>query len=196
MSELPRVFNLSVKAADSSSLTPRDNMSLGQFRELAEKVRKLIQSPPNEPGTAIASWLPYLLPPRDEEAGVLAECGDGSFNNTQVPSEELRKLLDETSDLIDSPMAAGIVAHMVDVGFAHMIDDKLVKLVFQPKTATAVTEGSNALDTEQLQNSSTTKLASILAVVARQAHLIGNGTTNEYLEVGIYSHASPCANSF
>lgn len=44
---------------------------------------------------------------------------------------------------------------------------------------------------EETDNAATTKFASVLAVLARQAHLIGNGVSNEYLQVGSPIFFSP-----
>jgi peroxin-3 len=138
-------------------------------------------------------WLPFVLPPREEEPTVLVESGtvppDGE---PQSPSPELRRLLDETSDLLESPMASQVLAHMLAVGFELLVDGKLATLAFKPKTSSTVHSQSaaeidpNTRITEVVEDHSTAKFASVLAVLARQAHVIGNGLPNEYLAVGLF----------
>ena len=161
-------------------------------------VRRIIETP--VPGDAMhndeIAWLSFLLPPRDEEHIVLAE--SGTFPDSagpQTPSLELRRLLDETADLIESPMASTVLAHMLAVGFELLIDGKLAQWAFMPKDAAlqvaAAAEDSDAsvLATQRLtpvvEDTAAAKFASVLAVLSRQAFVIGNGAPNEYLAVSI-----------
>jgi len=175
-------------------LTPRDTITLSKFRELTMEVRRIVETRDEPTPEGLATelhWLPFLLPPREEEPAVLVESGtvppDGE---PQSPSPELRRLLDETSDLLESPMASQVLAHMLAVGFELLVDGKLATLAFKPKTSSIVHSQSaaeidrgdvNTRITEVVEDHSTAKFASVLAVLARQAHVIGNGLPNEYL---------------
>lgn len=108
-------------------------------------------------------------------------------------SPSLRRLLDETSDLIDSPTANTVMNQMLNAAFSFLLDSKLTENAFKPKaTALPPAQPSENEDgavqisqtREEVDNAATTKFASVLAVLARQAHLIGNGIPNEYLQVG------------
>lgn len=169
---------------NDNRLTPRDAITLGKFRELVMEVRKIVEAvdEPKGPTTQGSQWLPYLLPPRDQESQVLAESGISS-DTLQVPSFELRRLLDESSDLIDSPIASNVLTHMFTVGYDLLIDENLASLVFrsQNKSAEETSPGHSRI--QEVDDTSTAKFASVLAALARQAHVIGNASPNEYLKV-------------
>lgn len=162
------------------------------------QVRHLVEtSPPTDDGSpGEIPWLQFLLPPRDEEPTVLAE--SGTFPPDAEPfasSLELRRLLDETSDLLESRQASTVLAHMLAVGFELLIDGKLAPLAYLPKgsniqsysaTGPGTGDDSDASTvrlTELVEDTATAKFASVLAVLARQAHVIGNGQPNDYLAV-------------
>lgn len=130
---------------------------------------------------------------------VLAESGTHSLTNAErkegvvdpVP-QSLRRLLDETSDLIDSPTTKTVMDQILNAAFSFLLDVKLAGNAFKPKAmALPPTQPSDdeSVVVEQSQtqaevdNAKTTKFASVLAVLARQAYLIGNGEPNEYLQV-------------
>ncbi|KAF8244701.1 Peroxin-3 [Wilcoxina mikolae CBS 423.85] len=174
-------------------LTPRDTVSLGRFRQLAMEVRRIVETPEDSTRTEI-HWLPFLLPPSEEEPAVLAESGTFPPDSTpRSPSAELRRLLDETSDLLESPNASTVMAHMLAVGFELLIDGKLAPLAYvaKGKTVQTIAAGPGTGDdsdagvlhriTEVVNDNATAKFASVLAGLARQAHVIGNGSPNEYL---------------
>lgn len=123
-------------------------------------------------------------------------------------SPPLRRLLDETSDLIDSPPFSQILTLLLDTTFSCLTDQNLRSQVFKlplpplpriqevpsprPSTTslpTASAVATNALDNEEhigqehsSANQPKAKLATILAVMSRQAHVIGNGVPNEYVQ--------------
>lgn len=154
-------------------------------------------------------WLSYLLPPRDLEDYVLKESGVLSTSETSSPqnASSLRHLLDETSDLIDSPQFTQILTLLNNEAFSTLIDNKCAVEAFknttpthhplaqedqpqqpqQPQTfSSSVTLTPTTYSTTQTPTPpppTKAKLATILAVIARQAHAIGNGTEppNDYL---------------
>lgn len=208
-------------------INPREDLSLERLSSLVVDVRKSVEGVTEEDrkykscyaydsecGPNLSrnhAWLPYLLPPRDQEEAILREtgmtAGSASGSEPQSPPSEaslpqvkppLRRLLDETSDLIDSPTFTHILTLLLDTTFSHLIDEKLRSQAF--KLPAALTDPSQPIDpTERVQevsdslseNVSNTnvdqsqakaKLATILAVVTRQAHSIGNGVSNEFVQ--------------
>ena len=208
-------------------INPREDVSLQRLSSLVVDVRKSVEGVTEEdrkyePCCANESeswpnlsrnheWLPYLLPPRDQEEAILRETGmtagpasgsepQSSPSEASLPQVKppLRRLLDETSDLIDSPRFTHILTLLLDTTFSHLIDEKLRSQAF--KLPADLTDPSQPIDpTERVQevsdsmseNVSNTnvdpsqakaKLATILAVLTRQAHSIGNGVSNEYVQ--------------
>ena len=104
-----------------------------------------------------------------------------SASTTSAP---LRRLLDETSDFIDSPIFTHVLTLLLDAAFSHLIDRKVraeaYKLAPVTPTPTPEFRVSEVIDPDPLTAS--TKLATILAVMAREAHKIGNGVPNEYVQ--------------
>lgn len=101
-------------------------------------------------------------------------------------ASKLRHLLDETADLIDSPSFSFVLTLLNNEGFSTLIDAKCADEAFK---ASAVPEtvpqsfDSMATVVPPSTSERKTKLANLLAVLARQAHVIGNGAhpPNEYL---------------
>jgi peroxin-3 len=99
-------------------------------------------------------------------------------------------------------MASAVLAHMLAVGFELLVDGKLAPLAFRPKLSTkqsatapttigghetddAAVSGTQIFD-DVVEDTATAKFASVLAVLARQAHVIGNGSPNEYLSASYF----------
>ena len=94
----------------------------------------------------------------------------------------LRLLLNETADLIDSPMFSQVIALLLDTAFSHLTDNKLRSEAFKmPPMNVARTERIQDV-TENDPTTASAKLATILAVMTREAHKIGNGVPNEYVQ--------------
>jgi len=81
-------------------LNPREEITLEKLSELTLEVRKRVEGATEEERRT-CKWLPFLLPPQDKEEYVLKE--SGMTAPSQMTSTSLRRLIDETSDLIDSP---------------------------------------------------------------------------------------------
>lgn len=136
-------------------------------------------------------WLHCLLPPTEEEDYVLRESGvegvtDPSSSETAT---KLRHLLDETADLIDSPSFSFVLTLLLNEGFSTLVDVKCANEAFKalasaPETAPQSFD-SMATVVPPVVSERKTKLANLLAVLARQAHVIGHGPMgpNEYLDV-------------
>ncbi|ORY69936.1 Peroxin-3 family protein [Pseudomassariella vexata] len=164
-------------------LSPRDLLSFDQFWQLTLEVRKKVEGRA-ETDRKGSKWLPNLLPPSTLEDFVLRESGvlgesataetqtETSSPSTTAPS--LRRLLDETSDLIDSPAFSHVLTLLLDAGFSVLLSKKLLQGAFE-LTATIP-------ELEEEQASKIVLLPKILSVLTRQAHAIGNGMPNEYLQ--------------
>ncbi|RYO78951.1 hypothetical protein DL766_008628 [Monosporascus sp. MC13-8B] len=197
-------------------LSPRDLLTFDTFVQLTLEVRKKVEDRTHSDGKG-SPWLPFLLPPTKLEDFVLRESGvlgDNAAATTASPSQpgepssttdalapqpptpaSLRRLLDETSDLVESPAFTHVLTQMVDAGFSFLLHRKLLPVAFGapgaattsstgltppstvPETATAATEaghGSGSHDKAVM-------LPKILSVLTRQAHAVGSGMPNEYL---------------
>lgn len=103
-------------------------------------------------------------------------------------SPSLRRLLDETADLIDSPSFSQILTLLLDTTFSHLTDVNVRSQAFKlPLSSLSQIQELPSTATLASQDcydplSASTKLATILAVVTRQAHVIGNGIPNEYVQ--------------
>lgn len=152
-------------------------------------------------------WLQFLLPPSNQEESVLQESGLSTLPNppqsprpqdpTSIPSPPtsspsasttsppLRHLLDETSDLIDSPVFTHVLTLLLDATFSHLVDGKIRSDAYKlaPLNPRTGLESRIVEVTDPDPLSSSTKLATILAVMTREAHKIANGLPNEYVQV-------------
>ncbi|KAJ5759987.1 Peroxin-3 [Penicillium odoratum] len=171
-------------------LNPREDISLSKLSELTLQIRKKIEGNTEEERRS-RKWLSCLLPPTEDEDHVLRESGvegvtDPSSSET---ASKLRLLLDETADLIDSPSFSFVLTLLLNEGFSTLIDVKCANEAFKasasaPETAPQSFD-SMATVVPPVVSERKTKLANLLAVLARQAHVIGHGPMgpNDYLEV-------------
>ncbi|KAK0710952.1 Peroxin-3 [Lasiosphaeris hirsuta] len=172
-------------------LSPRDTVTLDTFTKLTHDCRRLIEG--RAPGSSAGTkWLPFLLPPSNMEAFVLRESGilDDATQHSSAPpssssssSASLRRLLDETADLVESPTFSIVLTQLLDAGFGVLLEEKLAGIVFEAPPAGSATspELRNPL-APQTGVSRVVLLPKILGVLTRQAHAIGNGMPNEYLQ--------------
>ncbi|GAB1200609.1 hypothetical protein APSETT444_009983 [Aspergillus pseudonomiae] len=125
------------------------------------------------------TWEDKLL----EESGVL---GVTELANSQTATT-LRHLLDETADLIESPTFTRVLMLLNNECFQTLIQQctaDAFKSTSQPSTSVPQSFTSVATVVPGADSSEPkAKLANVLAVLARQAHVIGNGTNppNIYL---------------
>jgi peroxin-3 len=169
-------------------LSPRDTLTLETFSSLTTQCRQLIEG--GQPGgPAGANWLPFLLPPKEREDLVLRESGvldSPPPQSTTSPSPSpsttsLRRLLDETADLIESPPFAHVLTQLLDSGFGLLLDKKVVSGAFDTPTLHA--DAVLALPPQRQPTlNRAVLLPKVLSVLTRQAHDIGNGMPNEYLQ--------------
>jgi len=101
---------------------------------------------------------------------------DSSDTNPPTPPS-LRRLLDETSDLVDSPAFTHVLTLLLDAAFSLLIDTKVATFAYKIPPTSA----STARVQEIVGLDAKAKVANTLPVFCRQAHSIGSGGTNEYL---------------
>ncbi|KAF1915625.1 Peroxin-3 [Ampelomyces quisqualis] len=159
-------------------LNPREEITLEKLSELTLQVRKRVEGATEEQRRT-CKWLSFLLPPQDQEDYVLRESGMSSSSESTSPATttSLRRLIDETSDLIDSPSFTHVLTLLFDAGFSHLVDNKISQLSYK---IPPVSESSARVQ-EIVGGDVKAKVASSLAVFCRQAHSIGSGANNEYL---------------
>ena len=99
-------------------------------------------------------------------------------------SPPLRRLLDETSDLIDSPTFTHVLTLLLDATFSQLVDGKLRSEAYKiaPLNPTSISETRITEISDPDPLTASAKLATILAVMTREAHKIGNGVPNEYVQ--------------
>ncbi|RPB25330.1 Peroxin-3 [Terfezia boudieri ATCC MYA-4762] len=168
--------------------TPRDSFTLQQLHQLTLEVRRRIEidDGPKWPTT-------YLLPKPHEERIVFYEFGYVSpatmpgLEYTASPA--LRQMLDETSDLLDSPVAGVVIRTMLDSGFGLLVEERIGSQVFR-KQAPVATAGVGGHSVGREGGSTVPriegKLSNVLAVMKREAAMIGGRAPNEYLQACFY----------
>ncbi|KAG9901343.1 Peroxin-3, partial [Aureobasidium melanogenum] len=168
-------------------INPREDMTLERLSELILEVRKKVEGA-TEAERREHKWLAYMLPPRDQEDHVLSESGIDAMSTSPAPQEtsqdpmhassstssnaSLRRLLDETSDLIDSPTFTHVFTQVLNATFSHLIDYRVATEAFKisppaPDSLSRITEISDKK----------CKFAQTLAVFCRQAHVIAAGSS-------------------
>jgi peroxin-3 len=167
-----------------STLSPRDDVTMQRFSELTLEVRKRVEGA-TESDRQATRWLQYLLPSKEEEEFVLRESGMTTERETSPASSSgltpLRRLLDETSDLVDSPPFSHVLTKLLDAGFSTLVDQKISQQAFKIPTIPEVPDLDGPRITEVF-DAKPVKLPIVLAILTRQAHSIGNGVPNEYLQ--------------
>ncbi|OAA74120.1 Peroxin-3 [Cordyceps fumosorosea ARSEF 2679] len=168
------------------TLNPRDLISFDRLSDLVIEVRRQVEgSSPEERRSA--NWLRYLLPPQGQEDEVIRQSGilEGNVAPEGVPAppssspEALRRLLDETADLIESPAFCHVLTLLLDAGFSTLVEKKLATEAFELPVDES---GFMANAITAAKQTKVVLLPRILSVLTRQAHVIGNGVPNEYLQ--------------
>ena len=205
-------------------LSPRDTITFDAFSKLTREVRTIIEG--SSGAAATTQWLPFLLPPHNMEDFVLRE--SGILQEDELPTRpnapttpegestiSLRRLLDETADLIESPAFSSVLTQLLDEGFTVLLDNKLTVGAFETPSlpaavppAATLTPGAGAAGDDVVTSTTLVATSSdlntahnarqsidlerpvtravllpkILSILTRQAHAIGNGMPNEYLQ--------------
>lgn len=169
----------------------REDLTLERVADLILQVRKKIEGETEEDRRQMR-WLTYLMPPREEEVYVIRQSGmsEGEesplpeaqpdpMGSEDVPDEDLinaslRRLLDETSDLIDSPTFSQVLTRVLDTVYSHLVDYRIATEAFKATGPTA--PGTVDLGRVTEISDDKCKLAHILPVFCKQAHSIATGS--------------------
>lgn len=195
-----------------ANISPSEGVTAARLSDLVLSVRKQVEGNTEEQRYA-TRWLPYVLPPREEEEAVLVESGvitpppsspgasasdlphQGAGSYVDTSSGPLRQLLDETADLIDSPTFTRIHTLLLGSMFSHLIDSRVITKAYpqiQPQSPSSSLSSAQHPRIQELDSAVTVvpgeprvKLANLLAIITRQAHAIGNGNNppNEYVSI-------------
>lgn len=191
----------------------REDVSLESLAELIRKVRRRVEGGSDRadgdaPSTAPVQWLAFLLPPSADEIFVIRQSatsdsdepfspvGDASTTaddpllslheaDDQLINRSLRRLLDETADLIESPTFGLVLSRILDTAFGHLVDHRIGPEAFRlPPPPPAGTNPATLPRITELPADSAArcKLAHILPVFCKQAHAIALGS-GELLDV-------------
>jgi peroxin-3 len=172
----------------------REDITMERLADLIMQVRKKIEGSTDGERRKMR-WLSYLLPPQDEEQFVIRQASMPDSDESPSPetaavqdpmsadvqiTSALRRLLDETSDLIDSPTFSFVLTRLLDAGFSNLIDHHVGLEAFK-------NGGVPTFDSPRITEVTDTKckIAHILPVFCRQAHaIVGVGELdmgNEYM---------------
>ena len=170
-----------------AGISPRDSITYARFAEAVKEVRMRVEGA-TESERRESKWLEYLLPEKADEQRMIRD--SGIVPTAQATSEpttqetvfeitsSLRRLLDETSDIIESPNFTYVLTGILDSAFELLVEDKVAKEAFkilpQVERGDEILPGGSWLQTETARQTSC-RLATILAVVTRQARVIGSG---------------------
>jgi dihydrofolate reductase len=168
-------------------INPREDMTLERLSQLILQVRKKVEGA-TEIERREHRWLSYMLPPRHQEDFVLRESGIDAMSASPAPQEScqdpmsaastassnasLRRLLDETSDLIDSPTFTHVLTQILNASFSNLIDHRVATEAFKisPPAPDSLSRITDMTDKK-------CKFAQTLAVFCRQAHIIAAGSS-------------------
>ncbi|RUS28052.1 Peroxin-3 [Jimgerdemannia flammicorona] len=140
---------------------------------------------------------PTMLPDdRAEERDVLVQAGfikpeeEGESEGEEARVEaEIRRLLDETRDFIDSPDFQTVLRSCLDEVFSLFLPNTFAKTFF-PLDPPAFDVPKIREITRQEEEDRTVPVAvpfaNLLPAVSRQVHLVVNGTPNEYVKTLAY----------
>ena len=154
--------------------------------------------PPKEEEESVLVESGVITPPSSSSAESPEPAANSGPNRAapsyiQTSTGPLRSLLDETADLIDSPTFTRINTLILNTLFSHLIDKRVIAQSYpQPNVQSPPASEASAPQPriQELDSAVTVvpaeprvKLASILAILTRQAHVIGNGNNppNEYV---------------
>jgi peroxin-3 len=158
------------RAAANKSVSPKEVIGPDGMRTLLAQVRQQVDFVPGILNPRPFTFLSAMLPPTSaDEILVLAQ-------DSQVPdtvSLDLRHLLDETSDIVESPAAMAVF---------HILLDRLVE------------EFVGVLEAEtKASRDGVVRLANYLPVATKEAAKIADGVPNRYFQVCTKPHIFICA---
>lgn len=178
-----QVHTAVVKVFDT--INPRADLSLSELSELIGQVQFLIDYPE---GQKPQNFLSTLLPPAELESYVLSQAAYEDEFAEEALHGELRRLLDETADFIESPNAADVIKRLVHTGLTVIVNKIAIMYPQSNPSAVLVTSSAGSAGNtsgDEMLFMPRVKLASILANITRQATALGKGGSplepNEYI---------------
>ncbi|KAF2768691.1 Peroxin-3, partial [Teratosphaeria nubilosa] len=163
----------------------REDLTLERLADLIMHVRRKIEGATEEERLQ-NKWLTYLLPPREEESFVIRQAGMSSDSegspSPETISGSLRRLLDETSDLVDSPTFSQVLTRLLDAAYSHLVDYRIATEAYKhspPLDSASAVLGQFAYAESrvtEVNDVDKVKLAHILPVFCKQAHIIAAGS--------------------
>lgn len=171
----------------------REDISLERLSDLIMQVRKKVEGSTEQERRSM-KWLEYLLPPKEDEAFVIRQSNMSESEESLSPearvvedpmtasaveaeevTESLRRLLDETSDLIDSPTFIHVLTRLLDTSFSHLVDYRIATEAFKASGAPAPGTGIEESRVTEISDAKC-KVAHILPIFCKQAHAIAAGS--------------------
>lgn len=172
----------------------REDITMERLADLIMQVRKKVEGSTDAERRQLR-WLSYLLPSKEEEQFVIRQASMPDSDDSPSPetaatqdpmaadvqiTSALRRLLDETSDLIDSPTFSFVLTRLLDAGFSNLIDHHVGSEAFQ-NGGVPTPDSPRITEVVDIK----CKVAHILPVFCRQAHaIVGVGELdmgNEYM---------------
>lgn len=115
--------------------------------------------------------IPNASPPSSPSLSTADISKSQAEADTAIPPT-LRRLLDETSDLVDSPSFHHVLTLILDAAFSLLIDQKIAHLAYKiPPISSSTSRVQELVDPKTAK----AKVANTLAIFCRQAHVIGSG---------------------
>nr|POE65091.1 peroxisomal biogenesis factor 3 [Quercus suber] len=171
----------------------REDLTLERLGDLVMQVRRKVEGQTMTERHQFR-WLTFLLPSKEDEAFVIRQSGmsedeespslrsgadeDPMASSRSIDQEiinsSLRRLLDETSDLIDSPTFTQVLTRLLDSGYSRLVDHHIAVEAF--KAADPAATGAEFQPRVVEVNETKCKLAHVLPVFCKQAHTIAAGS--------------------
>ncbi|KAK9374892.1 Peroxin-3 [Lipomyces chichibuensis] len=164
------------------SVTPRTELGFDDLGGLIKRVRELVDAKNN-------NYVEILLPTNKEgEEFVLSNnpCSEQEFQSSSTKEQAieplLRALLDESTDLIESPNAKGVISGLVTQGFKLLLNSLQIKYFFLVYGGVQDEHDSRQKIVE-FEEEKKVRLANILAGIVQQSHemVVVNENANPYL---------------
>ncbi|KAI8053261.1 Peroxin-3 [Syncephalis plumigaleata] len=188
---IQRIRNATIEVIGSVSL--KKSCSYQDLSNLVNQIRDRVESSSwtsSDSSTSIFDGIRGILLPDDDEDVLCVLQEAGIINNTSdtadnAISPELRRLLDETRDFIDSPDFTTVLARCLDESFGLLLNRLQSSLFPDPLPDLQLTTSSihELTASEEAAMKKQIPLAKLLPDVSRQVHEILNGVPNTYLEL-------------
>ena len=100
----------------------------------------------------------------------------------QALGTPLRRLLDESADIIESPLFTHVLTLLLDAAFSRLVDQKIRSEAYnlEPLLSNSSLPSHNELNSDVKEP--TVKLATTLAILTKEAHHIGRNLPNDYVQ--------------